>query len=62
MTGLAARPRLAALVRAWLAASGNAALQRAQQELEQAALPWIDACSPPARPAVPCAPTSRPAS
>ena len=42
MTGLAARPQLAALVRGWLAASDNPALQRAQQELEQAVLPWIE--------------------
>jgi hypothetical protein len=34
--------RLAALVRAWLAISGNATLQRARQELEQELLPWVD--------------------
>ena len=36
MTTLAASPQLAALIRGWLAASNNAALQQAQQELEQA--------------------------
>jgi AcrR family transcriptional regulator len=40
MTTLAASPQLAALIRGWLAAS-NTALQQAQQELGQAALPWI---------------------
>ena len=40
MTALAASPQLAALIRGWLAASNNA-LQQAQQELEQATLPWI---------------------
>jgi hypothetical protein len=33
---------LAALVRAWLATSGNAALQRAQQDMEHELLPWVD--------------------
>jgi AcrR family transcriptional regulator len=42
MAAMAARPRLAALVRAWLATSGNAALQQAQQELEHELLPRID--------------------
>ena len=41
-TELAVRPQLAALVRGWLAASDNAALQRAQEEMEQEILPWID--------------------
>ena len=41
-TELAARPQLAALVRGWLAASDNAALQRAQEDMEQEILPWID--------------------
>lgn len=41
-TGLAAQPQLAALVRGWLAASDNPALARAQQELEQAIMPWIE--------------------
>src|SRR5512133_1751405 len=40
MTTLAASPQLAALIRGRLAAS-NSALQQAQQELEQATLPWI---------------------
>ena len=42
MAAMAARPRLAALVRAWLATTGNATLQNAQQELEQELLPPID--------------------
>ena len=41
-TKLLARPQLAALVRGWLAASDNPALQRAQEEMEQEILPWID--------------------
>jgi AcrR family transcriptional regulator len=39
---LAAHPQLASLVRAWLAASQNPALARAQQELEQEILPWVN--------------------
>jgi AcrR family transcriptional regulator len=39
---LVARPQLAALVRGWLAASDNPALQRAQQDMEQELLPWIN--------------------
>ena len=42
MRALAGSPQLAALIRGWLAAS-NTALQQAQQELGQAALPWIEA-------------------
>ncbi len=41
-TALAVRPQLAALVRAWLAASDNPALQRAQQDMEHEILPWIE--------------------
>lgn len=41
-TGLAAHPQLAALVRGWLAASDSPALARAQHELEQAIMPWIE--------------------
>jgi AcrR family transcriptional regulator len=41
MSALAASPQLAALTRGWLAASGNAALDTAQQEMERVALPWI---------------------
>lgn len=40
--GLAAHPQLAALVRGWLASSDNPALARAQQELEQEIMPWIE--------------------
>lgn len=39
---LAARPQLASLVRAWLGAAQNPALQRAQQELEAQVLPWVE--------------------
>lgn len=42
MTALAARPQLANLIRNWIAASGNPALQQAQQGLEQAVIPWIE--------------------
>jgi AcrR family transcriptional regulator len=42
VTGLAAHPQLAALVRGWLAASDNPILVRAQHELEQAVMPWIE--------------------
>jgi AcrR family transcriptional regulator len=41
-TGLAAHPKLAALVRGWLAASDNPALARAQHEVEEAIMPWIE--------------------
>jgi AcrR family transcriptional regulator len=41
MSALAASPQLAALIRGWLAAA-NTALRQAQQELGQAALPWIE--------------------
>ncbi len=42
MATLVARPRLAALVRVWLAASDNPALQRAQADMEQEILPWVE--------------------
>jgi AcrR family transcriptional regulator len=42
MTALVTTPRLADLIRGWLAASGDPALQRAQQELEHAVLPWLE--------------------
>ena len=42
MAAMAARPRLAALIRAWLASSGNATLHQAQQNLEQELLPQVD--------------------
>jgi len=41
-TSLVSRPKLAALVRGWLAASDNAALRQAQEDMEQEILPWID--------------------
>jgi AcrR family transcriptional regulator len=41
-TRLLARPQLASLMRGWLAASDNTALQRAQEEMGQEILPWID--------------------
>ena len=42
MAALAARPQLAALVRAWLASSANPALQQAQADLEQELMPWVE--------------------
>jgi AcrR family transcriptional regulator len=41
ITALNASPQLAVLIRSWIAAAGNPALQRAQQEMEQAVLPWM---------------------
>jgi AcrR family transcriptional regulator len=41
ITALAASPQLGALIRGWITASGNPALQRAQHEMEQAVLPWM---------------------
>jgi AcrR family transcriptional regulator len=41
MSAFAASPQLAALTRGWLAASGNSALNTAQQEMARVALPWI---------------------
>jgi AcrR family transcriptional regulator len=41
MTALAASPQLAALLRGWVAVSTNPALQQAQQEMEQAIVPWM---------------------
>jgi hypothetical protein len=42
MTAMTARPQLAALVRGWLAASDNPALQRAQHGMEQEIQPWVE--------------------
>jgi AcrR family transcriptional regulator len=42
MAAMAARPQLAALVRGWLAASDNPALQRAQHDMEQEILPGVE--------------------
>jgi hypothetical protein len=42
MTTLAAFPQLAALIRNWIAVSGNPLLERAQQDLEEAVMPWIE--------------------
>jgi AcrR family transcriptional regulator len=41
MTALIESPQLATLIRGWLAAAGNPALQRAQEKMEQAVLPWM---------------------
>ena len=41
MRALVAAPRLAALLRGWIAASKDPTFQRAMIEAEQAALPWI---------------------
>ena len=61
MTALAARPQLAALVRGWLAASDNPALQQAQQEMEQEILPWIERVLTAGQASARYAPTCRPA-
>lgn len=42
MTALSSSPQLAALIRGWLSASANPALQQAQQEMEKAVLPWLE--------------------
>jgi AcrR family transcriptional regulator len=42
MTALTASPQLAALMRGWIAAWRNPALRLAQQEAEQATLPWLE--------------------
>ena len=42
MTALAASPQLAGLIRGWIAASRDPTLQQAQQEMEQAVLPWLE--------------------
>jgi AcrR family transcriptional regulator len=42
MTALAESPQLAALFRGVIASSRNPALQQAQQEAEQAVLPWME--------------------
>lgn len=42
LTQLTARPQLASLVRAWLNASDNPALQQAQQDLEREIMPWVE--------------------
>jgi AcrR family transcriptional regulator len=42
MGALAASPKLAALARDWLVATGNPALQQAQVEMEQVSLPWFE--------------------
>jgi AcrR family transcriptional regulator len=41
MAALVASPRLAGLIRGWIAAPGTPTLQRAQQDMEQAVLPWM---------------------
>lgn len=41
MTALSDSPQLGALIRGWLASSSSA-LQLAQQELEQSAMPWLE--------------------
>jgi hypothetical protein len=42
LTTLAAFPRLAALIRNWIAVSGNPVLEQAQQDLEETVMPWIE--------------------
>ena len=41
MTAFGASPKLAALIRGWIAASTTPALQQIQQEMEQAVTPWM---------------------
>jgi AcrR family transcriptional regulator len=41
MRALVASPKLAAMLRGWLAAAKSPASQKAQAELEQSSLPWI---------------------
>jgi hypothetical protein len=41
-TAWAEIPTLAAMIRGWLAASGNPTRQQAQQEMEHTVLPWIE--------------------
>jgi len=43
MGALVASPKLAALARDWLVASASPALRRAQKEMEQALVPWLEA-------------------
>jgi len=42
MVAFAASPKLAALVRGWLAASASPMLQQAQKEMEGALVPWFE--------------------
>ena len=41
MTALDNTPKLAALIRGWIAASATPALQQVQQEMERAVIPWM---------------------
>lgn len=42
MTALSSSPQLAGLIRGWLNASANPAMQRAQREMESAVTPWME--------------------
>ena len=42
MSALAAAPKLAALIRGWIAASATPAMQQIQQETERAVIPWME--------------------
>ena len=42
MSALEAAPKLAALMRGWIAASATPAMQQIQQEMEHALVPWMD--------------------
>lgn len=42
MTALTATPQLAGLIRGWIAAPKNPALQQAQQQMEQTVMPWLE--------------------
>jgi AcrR family transcriptional regulator len=42
MSALETAPKLAALIRGWIAASATPAMQQIQQEMEKAGVPWME--------------------
>ena len=42
MSALETAPKLAALIRGWIAASATPAMQQIQQEMEKAVVPWME--------------------
>ena len=42
MSALDTAPKLAALIRGWIAASATPAMQQIQQEMEKAVVPWME--------------------
>lgn len=42
MSALEAAPRLAALIRGWIAASSTPAMQQIQQDMEKSVVPWME--------------------